>query len=600
MKNTIITLLIIGLLVFFFAMLPTPNEQNEQYEQQGTSGVAIISGATVFDGHTWLDKTDVVYQNGIIIEVGNGLVTSYHNATVINADGQYLIPGLIDAHTHAWDNALKDAVKFGVTTELDMFTNNAFASTQRPKRHQHDFDVQQADLFSAGTLVTAPKGHGTEYGFHIDTIESASQASNFVKARINEGSDYIKVVYSASSRYMPSIDKATLNAVVNAAHAQGKLAVVHISDYQSAQDAINAGADGLVHGFMSKDDLNSMTQTMAANNQFIIPTLSILASMMGQDRTAGLVEEFSKSPRFNADQFRSQLSTLRRQQSRPQVFKQAQLNIGTMHQAGVMILAGTDAPNPGTAHGISLHGELELLVESGLTPTQALMAATSNVAKAFKLAERGEIAVGKKADFVLLNKNPQDDITNTRTIDKVFKNGYLVQYGTQEKQLRVLKAMSLGNFDADLISDLKTQWYATTDEQFGGNSVVELTRVNNEQGGYLYLKGQLKRKFSFPWAGAFLSFSPDNKQAMDLRHIKGMNLAVKGTAGKYKVLLMSTKQPMRPVEVVFDVTNQWQQTTLSFATIDPVLLSSVTGIVLVASLPTEQFELMVDDVTLIE
>lgn len=598
MKNIFMTLSVIGLLVLLFMLLPTPSEPKQEGEK-----ITIISRATVFDGNSWLGETDVAFHRGRIIELGTELKKKYESANVIDASGQYLIPGLIDAHTHAWDNALKDAVIYGVTTELDMFTNNAFASTQRPLREQHERDVQQADLFSAGTLVTSPNGHGTEYGFEIDTVDNAAQASDFVAARISEGSDYIKIVYNATSRYMPSIDKVTLQALVQAAHQQGKLAVVHISDLQSARDAIDAGADGLVHAYVGKgqtEQLVSLAKLMANNKQFMIPTLSIIASMMGQDNSAQLIADFSHKPRFKVEDVSSQLSNLRANNDRQSLFEMTQQQVSVLHNAGVMILAGTDAPNPGTAHGISMHLELQLLVESGLTPTQALMAATSNVAKAFKLTNRGLIATDYKADFVLLNRDPKVDITNTRAINSVFKNGFQINYNAQEQQNSVINAMMFSDFDKGLTSALDTTWYPTTDEQFGGNSTVDIVRKTGEQGSHLYITGELKLKFSFPWAGAFISFSEDNKQPMDLTHLKGVAVDVKGTAGKYKLMLMSTKQQMRPVEIPFDVTQQLQRITVSFSTIKPQLLNSVTGMVIVASLPTEKFELMIDNVEFVE
>lgn len=597
MKNTLIFTAITGLLAAFFSLLPThaPSAAIANKEQ-----VTVITGAEVFDGHEWRGQMDVAFNSGTIIDVGEHLTEKYNDAQKIDATGQYLIPGLIDAHTHAWDNALKDAVKYGVTTELDMFTNTAFASTQRALRNNASDDVQQADLFSAGTLITAPEGHGTEYGFHIDTIENAGQAQEFVKARIDEGSDYIKIVYSAHGRHMPSIDKATLKALIDAAHREGKLAVVHISDYQSARDVIDAGADGLVHGFMDNRNVDELAGDMANNQQFVIPTLSILASMVGVNKTNELVDSFKNVSHLNAEQWRSQLASLRRTKARPQLFANAQRHVGTMHRAGVMILAGSDAPNPGTAHGISLHSELALLVESGLSTDDALKAATSNVAKAFKLTDRGIIAVNKRADFLLLNGDPRQLITNTRKIAKVYKNGFPIDYQTNTSANKKLAAMMFSTFDSDLTSALKTQWYPTTDEQFGGNSTVKIEAINEGENGYLHIIGDVRRKFNFPWAGAFVSFSKDNKSPMDLRNLSGVKLSSKGRVGQYKLMLMSTKQAMRPVEIPFNVSDSWQDQTVSFKAIKPDLLSSVTGMVIVASTPINAFELMIDNVEFVE
>src|SRR5207302_10629981 len=97
--------------------------------------------------------------------------------------------------------------------------------------------------------------------------------------------------------------------------------------------------------------------------------------------------------------------------------------IDQLRPVHVPILAGTDAPNPGTEHGASMHGELALLVQAGLTPFEALEAATANPAKAFRLSDRGEIAPGKRADLLLVKGDPGADITATRNIVGIWKAG---------------------------------------------------------------------------------------------------------------------------------------------------------------------------------
>ena len=107
----------------------------------------------------------------------------------------------------------------------------------------------------------------------------------------------------------------------------------------------------------------------------------------------------------------------------PKSYEAAETSIKQLRAAGVPILAGTDAGNPGTSHGAALHRELELLVKAGLTPIEALAAATSVPAKTFRLGDRGRIAKGMRADLVLVNGDPSVDITATRAIDGVWKQG---------------------------------------------------------------------------------------------------------------------------------------------------------------------------------
>ncbi len=125
---------------------------------------------------------------------------------------------------------LKQAAIFGVTTELDMFTDQAFAARTRSEEAAGKA-LDRADLRSAGTLVTAPGGHGTEYGFAIPTLTSPERAQEFIDARIAEGSDYIKIVYDDGKEIgitWPTISREVLASAIRAAHARKKLAVVHV------------------------------------------------------------------------------------------------------------------------------------------------------------------------------------------------------------------------------------------------------------------------------------------------------------------------------------------------------------------------------------
>lgn len=145
--------------------------------------VLAFKGARVFDGVRVIPDATVVVGDGVISAVTSGAEIPA-GATVIDGREKTLLPGLIDAHTHTYDaEQLRTAAIFGVTTELDMFTIASFAAGQRAEQAQGKA-TGRADLYSAGTLVTAPGGHATEYGFPIPTISSPEQADAFVAARI--------------------------------------------------------------------------------------------------------------------------------------------------------------------------------------------------------------------------------------------------------------------------------------------------------------------------------------------------------------------------------------------------------------------------------
>ncbi len=113
--------------------------------------------------------------------------------------------------------------------------------------------------------------------------------------------------------------------------------------------------------------------------------------------------------------------------SKPSLTANARESVRRLHAAGIRILAGTDAPNPNTTHGASVHEELQQLVRAGLSPTESLVAATSGPAAVFGLTDRGRIAVGLRADLLLVNGDPTRRISHTRSIVAIWKNGYRIR-----------------------------------------------------------------------------------------------------------------------------------------------------------------------------
>jgi imidazolonepropionase-like amidohydrolase len=388
-----------------------------------TSNGFVIRGARVFDGHKVVEHADVWVEGGKIKAIGNGLKVST-DVKVVEAAGGTLLPGLIDSHTHTWGDARKEAEIFGVTTELDMFTTVDFMQ-QTKKAQAEGKATTRADLFSAGSLATVPGGHGTEYGVPVPTLTSPSEAQAWVDARIAEGSDYIKIIVESGTygrHDIPTLDQATTKAIIAAAHARGKLVVVHVSKQKDAHDVIEDGADGLAHLFTDTPPDPGFAAFVAAHHAFVIPTLAVLEGLDGIRGGESLANDARLAPYLTS----TDISNLK--QSFPKytttaTVKNAELAIPQLKLARVPILAGTDSPNPGTCHGVSIHREMELLVQSGLTPQEALATATSAPAAAFHLADRGVIAPGKRADLLLVKGDPTRDITATRDIVSVWKLG---------------------------------------------------------------------------------------------------------------------------------------------------------------------------------
>jgi len=391
----------------------------------GAQGV-LIKDARVFDGERVIPRASVLVRDGKIEQIGPH-IRAPRNVSVVDGRGKTLIPGLIDAHTHIHSRRdLEQSAVFGITTDISMLMDLQLAEAEKAEQSANKAS-DRADLFSSGYVATAPGGHGTEYGLKFTTLTGPEGAQAWVDDRIAEGSDFIKIIYEYGGDTghggRPSIDRATLGALVVAAHARGRLAVVHIHSEQQAMDAIESGADGLAHLFAFGDDSvdPKFVPLVAEHHAFVIPTFSVLESVCNQGPGQHLLNDSKLSPYVAADYLPQLRKNINHGQPHNCMFSMTA--IPPLAAAHVRILAGTDAGNPGTAPGVSIHGELEYLVKAGLTPQQALAAATSVPASTFHLTDRGRIASGLRADLVLVNDDPTAEITATRDIVEVWKAG---------------------------------------------------------------------------------------------------------------------------------------------------------------------------------
>jgi imidazolonepropionase-like amidohydrolase len=381
----------------------------------------------VFDGQTTVEDATVVIANGVIVAVGPA-VDVPAGAVRVDGRGKTLLPGLIDAHVHIHGvRSLEEAMTFGVTTELDMMMQPSLAA-----RLHASAESNEADFFTAGFPATVPGGHGTEYGTAVPTLTKAKDAQAFVDARIAEGSNYIKLMYGDSRVYggrfqIPVLSRETMAAVIAAAHARGRMAVVHIATEEDGREAIAAGADGLMHLFVGPSVSKDFGQFVAGHHAFVVPTLTVLQNSCGiAPGGFSLVQDPLIKPWLTGGQ-KTRLTTMRERRWMQLSCEGAYKAVKELIDAGVPVLAGTDAPNPGTAHGASLHGEMERLVEAGLTPQQALAGATAKTAAAFHLPDRGRIAVGLRADILLVEGDPTQNIRATRNIVQVYHRGVEVR-----------------------------------------------------------------------------------------------------------------------------------------------------------------------------
>lgn len=582
MKPTIFTLIFITILTGILFMLPTPQNSSsseitsEDEKTPNNNNSFKLTNVTVFDGNTWHEDSELLVLEGQIVNN----VKNPDQLPIIDGKNGFVIPGLIDAHTHTWGNALQEALSFGVTTELDMFSELSFGQQARLSRDLYK-RTSQADFYSAGTLITSTGGHGTKYGFKIPTIDGPEDAEQFVLDRIEEGSDYIKIVYHHKPEYyrLTAISKETLIAVIAATQKHNKLAVVHITDHQSATEAVEAGANGLVHTFGDRIISEDLLEAMKARQVFIIPTLSVIASMAKSKHSLELAADKNLSQRLSSAS-KNTLKPFANLPKRPLTLANAIKNTRKMYDQGITILAGTDAGNPGTAHGISMHGELELLSQAGLSPTEVLQAAGKLTTERFSLSNRGSLGSGAKADFLMLSADPRIDIKNTRKITSIWKNGFLVEppKTPKTKEVELPKSGLFSDFNEEsLISSFETIFQPTSDQMMQGNSTASVNWTAAAcDGGGLHVKGEIKAGFPYAWSGVFLPFSENMDQVLNLKSIRSLEFDVSGDSGTYQLMIF-TLNNMQPVQLPFEINEGCNKISFLISDHPVVDWSLVTG-----------------------
>jgi len=266
-------------------------------------------------------------------------------------------------------------------------------------------------------------------------VRDAGEAVEFVDKQVARGADYVKIFIEGGDCIgfpgLPVLDDDTLRAAVKEAHRLEKLAIVHVTTADATKRAIDAGVDGLGHVFFDRPHTPELIADIAASGAFVIPTVVTISSALGHSGAALAADE-----RVSSRLSRKWLDSLSRSMN---VYPQGKLEdtfaaVRALRDAGVDILAGCDVSEPlpilgGLAHGASLHRELQLLVDAGLTPTEALRAATSTPARRFGLDDRGRIAPGARADLLLVKGDPTRDITDTLSIEAVWRRGARLQEG---------------------------------------------------------------------------------------------------------------------------------------------------------------------------
>jgi hypothetical protein len=354
------------------------------------------------------------------------------------------------------------------------------------------------------------------------------------------------------------------------------------------------------------------------NHTILIPTLTVISSTCGLKPGLALISDPQIEPLIAA----SALPDLRREfpnsEAKQENFNRAQMITRLFQKNNLLVLAGTDAPNPGTAYGASLHQELEFLVQAGFSPAQALNAATALPAKVFGLADRGRIAKGLRADLLLVEGNPLVNIKDTRRITGIWKEGVAIDCASyREKIARERKAsasqpkpMPPAGLDAGLISDFEegtrgsrfgSGWQDSTDAVMGGKSTVELKIVAGGASSSRYcleLSGEVVAGAAYAWSGTVMFPTGKPFAPADLSGKKAVTFWARGDGQTYEVLFYSQKTGFIPAFRSFTCGSEWQQFTFAFSAFPNMDSTQITAIAFSAGPKPGRFSFQLDNIEL--
>jgi imidazolonepropionase-like amidohydrolase len=429
----------------------------------------------VTDGGTPLrDSTVVVSGNRISVVGPSSSVSIPRGAKVLDATGKVLIPGLADMHLHltgageptgSREFFLPLLVANGITTVRDMGGKIEYLKELRE-------EIDSGKRLGPQIFFTGPYLDGDPPGYQpAIVVRNASDAHQAVTELKQQGVDFIKV----QSR----LSREAYFAIAKESQAQQMRFVGHVPDTVSALEAGKAGQSSIEHltGVLlatssreeelrrrqiapgpanessdaalersrqwQRDLLQSLSpqksavllSALAKNHVVQVPTFPVLVHLGFLNPDTDLSGDahskyLSSALRKIWEQGRKERLDYRTEADfalRREIIQRLLEVVGKMNAAGITILAGTDAAAPNVFPGFSLHEDLEFLVKAGLTPLQAVQAATRNPAQFLLRGDQGTIAVGQRADFVLLDANPLQDIRNTQQIRAVMLNGKLLE-----------------------------------------------------------------------------------------------------------------------------------------------------------------------------
>jgi len=372
---------------------------------------------TAYEGARLIIGDGTVVENGTIVVDGARIVAAGAGVNVpagaqrVNLAGKTVMPMIIDTHVHLSPTRervvrdLKQRAYYGVSAAMSMGTDNI---ELLPMRSENIPDA--AKFLSAGRGITMPEPGRITVPYWITTEAEGRKAVQELAA---QKVDIVKIWVDTRDGKYKKLTPEFYSAIVDEAHKNGLRVAAHIFDLEDGKGLIRAGVDALAHGVRDRDiDDEFVAMVKARPNLVLTPNLpergvKVDLSWIRVGMPADVVDNLEKT---NTDRPAAQ-----------QFFGIQARNLAKLNAAGMRIALATDGNRPW-----GVHDEMEDMVVAGMTPMQVIVASTRNGAEFLKLNDQGTLAAGKSADFIVLDANPLDDITNTRKISSVVLRGAAV------------------------------------------------------------------------------------------------------------------------------------------------------------------------------
>ncbi len=382
---------------------------------------------------------------------------------VVNAEGLYVIPGLIDAHAHIGDGGMQEQTEADRIQALEQFLSYGVTTIFVPgggggnddqlrqwKSRCSSGELRCPRLLGSGALITAPGSHpiSTIWGFPPDadpavvyergavSISETEPVEPLLDHKKSLGADAIKIIIEdqlGPDPPTPRLSNTKIAQLTSASHQRGLKVFAHVSLAEHVADGVANGVDAIMHS--ADDPIAAETlAAMAQERVFYVPTLSLFEGLFARGEGHYEAEPFAQLGVSN-----QALESLNgpgfafggpaQSEAELEEWKRAlNSNIMRATAAGVPLALGTDTNNPTVFPGYSAHRELALLVEAGLTAAQALTTASLSSAEMLGLSSQvGQVEAGFGADLLLLRNNPLDDILNTRSLQAVISQGRMME-----------------------------------------------------------------------------------------------------------------------------------------------------------------------------